>query len=509
MPLVDPNKLMEAWSLHRQELEQNLRVLLVEVNRQFRSQLEELLKHCGCAVSTAVSAEASLELVLTGQFPLVVVPSSLIEMDGLVLVDQMRRQVSDLEVILTTRNITLELVQRAFDLQIRDVIRKPIHSMEDIANQVLAAIQHSINNQMRLFLLVRLRMMLNHLSAEQRQDATRQLERRLMAYKQWLGRCDKLLVVESEAELRQLSEDLFRAHFDIQTAGQLDGAVRRASKGDINLLFLQSTLEPARIQLELDRIKESAPQLDVVFIAPPHLQTALAALHAGASLYLPQVPNPTEPLMPRVRRVLGHHRERRLMDNLLMELFVELLRVQGYPIHHSLLERFHSLVGSYHGDTIPPQEELEDPEVRQSVDFLDDVLTDMIGDDDEAAAAAVSGKTGAERRIFPRLPEQRVVRFGPSAGPAKKLAYLGNVSEGGLFIRTGDLLSPGTLTELDLTLPGGDSVHQLACKGRVVWVSPDGAQSEHGQGIGLKFMLPSEQMTGVLRQIIKSRINET
>ena len=507
---MDPNKLMEAWSLHRQELEQNLRVLLVEVNRQFRAQLEELLQRCGCAVSTAVSAEASLELVLTGQFPLVMVPSALIEMDGLVLVDQMRRQVSDLEVILTTRDITLDLVQRAFDLQIRDIIRKPIITMEDLVNQVLATIQHSINNQMRLFLLARLRRMLNELSPGQRQEAVSQLERRLMAYKAWLGRCDRLIVVESQAQLRNLSENLFRAHFDMEAAGQLDGAIRRASKGDINLLFLQSTLEPARIQLELDRIRERVPSMDVVFIAPPQLKTAMAALHAGAALYLPRVPSSTEPLVPRVRRVLARHRERRLMDNLLMELFLELLRIQGYPVSHGLLERFHSLVGSYHGDTIPPEEQLEDPEVRQSVDFLDEVLSDMIGDDDEPAEARVRKQAGgAERRIFPRLPEQRVVRFGPSAATSKKLAYLGNVSEGGLFIQTGDMLSPGTLAELDMTLPNQGSLHQIACKGRVVWISPDGAGSEHGQGIGLKFMVPSEQMSSVLRQIIKSRLSET
>ena len=507
---MDPNKLMEGWSLHRQDLERNLRVLLVEVNRQFRGQLEELLKRCGCAVSTAVSAEASLELVLTGQFPLVVVPSALIEMDGLVLVDQMRRQVSDLEVILTTRDITLELVQRAFDLQIRDIIQKPIITMEALVNQVLAAIQHSINNQMRLFLLVRLRRMLTELSPEQRHEAVVQLERRLMAYKAWLGRCDKLMVVESEAQLRNLSESLFEARFNMEAAGQLDGAIRRASKGDINLLFLQSTLEPARIQLELDRIKERVPQMDVVFIAPPQLQTALAALHAGAALYLPRVPNSTEPLVPRVRRVLAHHRERRLMDNLLLELFLELLRIQGYPVDHGLLERFHSLVGSYHGDTIPPEEELEDPEVRQSVDFLDEVLSDMIGDDDDAAAERVRDQAGgAERRIFPRLPEQRVVRFGPSAVKSKKLAYMGNFSEGGLFIQTGDMLSPGTLTELDMTLSSQAGLHQIACKGRVVWVSPDGTGSEHGPGIGLKFLVPSEQMSSMLRQIIKGRLSET
>jgi len=500
---------MEAWSLHRQELERNLRVLLVEVNRQFRGQLEELLGRCGCAVSTSVSAEASLELVLTGQFPLVVVPSTLIEMDGLALVDQMRRQVSDLEVILTTRNITMELVHRAFDLQIRDIIRKPIISLEAIVDQVLAAIQHSINSQMRLFLLVRLRRMLNELDQAQRMEATAQLEQRLMAYKQWLGQGNRLMVVESETELRQLSESLFDAHFKMEAATQLDNALRRASKGDINLLFLHSTLEPAQIQSELDRIKEAVPQLDVVFISPPHMQTALAALHAGASLYIPRIPTSAEPVLPRLRRVLARHRERRLMDNLLLELFLELLRIHGYPVVHGLLERFHSLVGNYHHGKLPPEEDLEDLETARSMDYLDEILSDMIGDDDEAAADRVRQEGGADRRIFPRLAEERVVRYSPASAPAKKLARMGNVSEGGLFIRTGDMLSPGTFAELDLTLPAGGRVHKLACKGQVIWVSPDGEGSEHGPGFGLKFLLPEDQAGGVIRRIIKSRINES
>ena len=196
------------------------------------------------------------------------------------------------------------------------------------------------------------------------------------------------------------------------------------------------------------------------------------------------------------------------MDNLLLELFLELLRIHGYPVDHGLLERFHSLVGNYHSGKLPPEEDLEDPETHHSMDYLDEILTDMIGDDDEAAASRVRGEGTAERRVFRRLPEARVVRYSPPSAPAMKLARMGNVSEGGIFIRTGDVLSPGTLAQLDMTLPAGGTEHQLTCKGQVVWVSPDGEGSECGPGIGLKFMLPTDQAGEVIRRILKSRIGE-
>ena len=366
-------------------------------------------------------------------------------------------------------------------------------------------VQHIVNSQMRLFLLSQLRQMVSELDMSDRQEATHRLEKRLVEYKSWIGRCDRIIMVESDEELRHLSESLFESHFQTESTTHLDSAIRRAGKGDINLLFMHSDLDPMGTQRVLGSIKEHVPQLDVVFIAPPQLQSALAALHAGASLYLPRVPENPDLILPRLRRLLGRHRERRLMDNLLLELFQELTRLHGHPGDHKLLERFSWLMGVMPGRFLPTEESLEDPGVRESVDFLDDVLSDMLGPED-ADQAAEDNAGGAERRIFPRLEESRIVRFSPKAAPSKTLAYLGNVSEGGLFIRTGRVLTPGTLTELDMSLINEGEEHKLACKGRVVWVDKDGRGDAKEPGIGIKFMLPSDEMVGLLRQIIQSRM---
>ncbi len=503
---VDPGKLIKGWSIHRQQIESSLRVLLVEVNRQHRSELQRLLNRCGCEVATAVSAEASLELVLTGQFPLVIVPSVLVEMDGLALVDQMRRQVADLEVILTTRDFSLDLVQRAFDLQIRDIIRKPLVDEQAIEEQVRSVVQHCVNGQMRLFLLSRLRRMVSELASDERKEAVNNLDARLEDYKGWLGRCDRIIVVEEAEELRHLSDHLFESHFQTEATSELENAIRRAGKGDINLLFMQSEQAPLGIQRTIGMLKEHVPQLDVVFIAPPQLQSALAALHAGASLYLPRIPESLDLILPRLRRVLARHRERRLMDNLLLELFRELMRLHGHPLDHKLMERFSWLMGVMPGRIIATEESLDEEELQQASELLDEMLTDIV-DLPEDDGARPSGKSGRERRVFPRLEENRVVRFSPRTAPSKMLAYMGNVSEGGLYIRTNKLLKPGTPTEVDLSLPSDGALHELACEGQVMWIDPEGQRGDQGPGFGIKFKLPSEDMTGLLRQIIASRMD--
>lgn len=505
--MVDPQALIVKWRQYRQNLEANLPVLLVELNRQAREQLEDVLQRCQLLVTTAVSAESALGLLEQSKFPMALVSSILIEMDGLTLVKQMRKRQPRLEVMLTTRDFSLELIQQAFDLSIRDIIRKPILSFESVERQIRDAARYCVDHQMRYYLLGQLRNLISSLDNHTRQQATLLLEQRLDAYKRWLGNCNHLLVVEDDHELRTLSDTLFQAEFQLQTVTTIEHGIQRLHKGDINVLFLRSELDPTGIVRLLDSLHRVAPSLDVVFIAPPQLQSALTALSHGAALYLPRVPELPDQLILRLERVLARHRERRLLDNLLLELFRELLRVFGHPADHGTLEQFSQLTGQNPSRLAESAQELQDPEVDESVAFLDEVLSDIL--EEESAALQGTSTDGSERRRAPRLHDPGLVRYRPGSEPARTLAMLGDLSEGGLFIRTPRPLSPGTLTELDLSLMHEGEDIQLSCKGRVVWAAQDDTQRPHGPGFGVKFLLPSEDVAQLLRQLIGSRLGQS
>jgi uncharacterized protein (TIGR02266 family) len=78
-------------------------------------------------------------------------------------------------------------------------------------------------------------------------------------------------------------------------------------------------------------------------------------------------------------------------------------------------------------------------------------------------------------------------------------ARVGNLSEGGLFLRTSTPLEMGTQAKIRLETRGPDEVCAFA---RVVWSRMDG--SDYPPGMGLRFENIDEAGLAVLRQIIEN-----
>ena len=91
---------------------------------------------------------------------------------------------------------------------------------------------------------------------------------------------------------------------------------------------------------------------------------------------------------------------------------------------------------------------------------------------------------GAERREHERVPVRIAVDVyanGPS-GDHFLFAYIENISEMGIFVRTDDPLPPGT----DITLRFSAEGDRIELDGCVVWVNPireDGDNPNPGMGI--------------------------
>ncbi len=75
-------------------------------------------------------------------------------------------------------------------------------------------------------------------------------------------------------------------------------------------------------------------------------------------------------------------------------------------------------------------------------------------------------------------------------------AYMSFLEKGGLFVASHDPYHLGDEVQLFLTLM--DEPETLAVRGRVVWLTPPGAQGDRRAGVGIEF---SEQDAGVNQKI--------
>ena len=69
-----------------------------------------------------------------------------------------------------------------------------------------------------------------------------------------------------------------------------------------------------------------------------------------------------------------------------------------------------------------------------------------------------------EKRDTGRLPKRHFVRFGK--GLPEYIGFTGDVSPTGIFIKTSNVFEPGTLLNIELTLPNNRIV---SVQGHVVW----------------------------------------
>lgn len=80
-------------------------------------------------------------------------------------------------------------------------------------------------------------------------------------------------------------------------------------------------------------------------------------------------------------------------------------------------------------------------------------------------------------------------------------AYMPFIKNGGLFIPTNKAYKIGDEVFMLLTLP--DSKEKLPVAGRVVWITPKGAQGNRTAGIGVQF---SELDNGATRNKIETQL---
>ncbi len=112
-------------------------ILVVDDDRFFRVRCSDVLKEAGYAVATATSGEEALDLVETKDFDVVITDLVMPGMDGLAVLEGVRRRNALIDVIIVTGHSTIESAVTALKNGAFDYITKPVN--DDVLLHTLAS----------------------------------------------------------------------------------------------------------------------------------------------------------------------------------------------------------------------------------------------------------------------------------------------------------------------------------------------------------------------------------
>ena len=101
------------------------KVLIVDDEKDFLDIMAERLRARGVEVSTTISAENALKMVLKETYDVVIMDLMMPEMDGFKALKLLKETRPDLPIILLTANVPEEKCIEAIKLGAMDVIEKP------------------------------------------------------------------------------------------------------------------------------------------------------------------------------------------------------------------------------------------------------------------------------------------------------------------------------------------------------------------------------------------------
>lgn len=121
------------------------RILLVDDEEMILDVIGCMFKEIGLDYATAATPLEALQLVSEGSFRIAFVDHHLGSMEGLELIDQLRKFDPDLQFVIMTGNPDIEAAVRALQNGVADFLRKPFR-FEDL----LVSIEH-VNRKIELY----------------------------------------------------------------------------------------------------------------------------------------------------------------------------------------------------------------------------------------------------------------------------------------------------------------------------------------------------------------------
>ncbi len=526
--MVPFEDLHKQWTKYRKRLEREIRVLVVDDDPVIRKELDALLYRARISSRTVQSADRVLDLVRRDHYSLVLIADHFPQMKNLELVQQLKAAYPSVDIVVSSWDPPMDLINKAFHYELPDVIEKPLLEPEEAAQRLKAAVVRNVDRRMRTYALQQLRELLKQFDADLQQRTTAQLEQRLTGLKRWMGSFNLVLVVEEQdSDLRYLSENLLVSGFRVETADHLEDALRRLSdsspgEDSVQLVIFGAPKDGLQLQRLLSSISKADPLVDLMLVTKnPDPVEGIEALQERIAGYVPWPPESPEHQVPQVQQIFNRGRAERLMDNLLAALFWETQSVTSSSPSENF-EAFRELVamrrvpmGSASQVDSASQDAAAD--ASEAMEYLEQVLDHILhpGEEpltqepgDDEASEEPEEEEGQERRAFLRVVENQFVRFRSQAAPTSKVAYLGDLSEGGVFIRTGELLPQGKLLEVDVNVEHERQGYLVRCKGEVAWVAKTKKQSFLGPGFGVKFIDPPGDVMILLQRVVQTHSDD-
>lgn len=118
---------------------ENLQVLVVEDCESFRYLLSEALKGMGCRVTAAPSAEEALEIFASGDMELIVTDINLPGKNGLDLLEEIKKERPETEVVIMTGSPSLDSVLTALQAGACDYLIKPFETFAAVSSAIRKA----------------------------------------------------------------------------------------------------------------------------------------------------------------------------------------------------------------------------------------------------------------------------------------------------------------------------------------------------------------------------------
>lgn len=496
----------ESWKARREQFEREVRLLVIEGDNGRRKAFDNLLFRLRVPSRAVGSAKQALRLVERERYGALLIAENLPDTHGMTLATTLAQRFPHIAIVLTTDALSLRTLSQAFEVPLADVWPGPFDQLDQLADEVKRLIQRQAEHKMRKVVLDELRAELEGQEADPRAAG---LQQRLLAFKRSIGAFDRVLVIEGDDDNMQLfSEHMHLTGLHVETVATLDAALERLAHGDMHMIVIECARH-GELPALLEQIRGAHHDIELLLMAArPNVEDGRHALRQRAAAYIPWPPTSLARTAERAQAHLWEARRTRLVDNLFAELYREardVLALEGLPD----FETYRQLIGLERVLHAPKLTVDGDVPMPKSVEFLDDVISEVMSDKERPIPEPRSSEgDDDERRVHARVAHSQFLRFRLEARIAAVMAYLGDLSEGGIFVRSAEVPTAGASVDVDFHVEHRQQRFRVCCHGEVAWVARREDASPHGVGFGVRFVDPSPDVKELLRDIVRHRTSE-
>ncbi len=315
---AETKQLGSGWHEHLARLRADTRALIADGDKTSSALLEQLLGGEGYSTDTTSTLAEAERLIGSRSYDLLIVESNLTDGSGLDLVASVREKGLDVPVVLVTAFPTVASISKAIGAGAADYLTKPFPDLSRLTARLRSLLDLRIAEK----LYTRISTDLAELVKSRGQDAAvAHIGQRLFGFKESLKGRPATILVEASAGMAELVQNaLAVAGISSEAVTSLEIARERLADESGPLTAVVSLKLPGALEF-IESTKENAPLVEIVATTTsPAVDTALAAVEAGAIDVFSRAHESLDALQARVQRAVTRSRRQRLHIHLVRTL---------------------------------------------------------------------------------------------------------------------------------------------------------------------------------------------